>query len=317
MALPVSLSGLFTTTSNGPKVSRPFLSSGGNVYIAGIIADGSKLGMVKATDPASSFSSIGADFTVTGTLHCVDAVISGDSIHVVTASNTSASAINYRYHKFDIATDAWVINNSVIASSVNPLVSTASEAKILVSVRSDGDVIVIYQGAKAASMGTDYQRVSYGRYEASVWTVGVALDNAGATNWTTSGIVIGSSDRMHFFFADATASDGYQRALTSANALEAFPAAFDTSINATITTAVNDGVSYASGGNTKVRFPFPDTTSVAGNSVKLDSADAPTVSEDSDITGSTDYVQGANFSSFAADGTTLWHTFSKIGRAHV
>lgn len=305
MAFPTATG--FSQISNAATYSRPFLSSGGNVYIIGKRGT-TALGAEKATDPTSSFSNVGTDVTLANTLFSVAAVQSGDNLHVVTTDG-SATSINYRYHVFSMSSDSWTTSNETVSLALNPLIGLPAQANLEIGIRSDGDVILIYQGAKAAVMGTDYRRVKYARREGGVWTVNVSVDNAGALNWAVSGMVAGSSDRMHLFFIDEDTPNSYQRALTSANALESFPSAYATNLSGTIDTSFLHGASYDSSGTQKVRFPATDTTSTNMLGVKFDSADAPTVTEDSDITGTTAVQAAFQCSTMSADGTTLWHAF--------
>lgn len=310
MALPVTISGL--STSNA-LTTKPFLSSGGNVYVLGIHdTDVDLVRAFKATDPTSSFSNVGTDFSLTSTNPAtkIHAVQSGDNLHVVTVDAAAASAVDIRYHVFSMSSDSWTTTNETVKNDASYTGLTGYSLTASISIRSDGDIIVLYNGSTAASMGTDYNRVKYARKEGSTWTIDVAVDNAGATNWSAMEVLRGSSDRMHFLFQDANAPAAYQRSLTSTNTLQTFPSSYSTSINGSPTTMVQIGTSYDSSGTQKVRYPLIMSTANTIESVKFDSADTPTVTTDADITGAT----GANVSnlfraSFAADGTTLWHLF--------
>ena len=304
-----------TTITTGGSVSigcgGPYISSGGNVYV--IVQDDvteSKFRAFKATDPTSSFSNVGTDpqVTVGNTITGIAAYQVGDVIHVITQDKVPASnTYNLRYHIFNMSSDTWTTTNEVIVSSFVAATSGITNLGVDISVRSDGDVIVLYNGVKVANMGVDRDRVYYARRESAVWTVNVLVDDGGAVSWIASGIVIGSSDRMHLFFADGSNSDGYQRCLRSANTLETFPASYDTSASA------NDpdhhlgrGISYDSSGTQKVRFPLAADPSSVRTSAKCDSADTPTMSVNADITGTTNVLANSNFS---VESTTLWHTF--------
>lgn len=300
MALPVTITGL----GNG---SRPFLSSSGNVYIIG--SEGStNLAAYKATDPTSSFSNVGTDVTTAISINSIDVFQVGDVLHVVTYLyfNSDNRVI---YHTFNMSSDSWTISNETVKGTYSRAFGTGAEGHASITVRSDGDVIVLYPGEPAASMGTDYERAKYARREGGTWTIDVAVDNAGADHWYPSGTVMGSSDRMHFFLVNDDLTSMYQRTLTSANALEAFPSAFDSTVHGTPASCIQSGTSYDDGGTQRVRFPVVDATAVTINSAKLDSGDAPTVTQDTDITGATGFWASKEASSFSADGTTLWHTF--------
>ena len=309
MALPTTITGFVVSTLVIEAITRPFVSSGGNVYVFGRSSTAGEIKAVKATDPTSSFSGVGTDFATTSgnSINSIDAYQVGDNIHVVTSDGPS-TATDLRYHIFSMSSDSWTTTNELIKDNATP-VSAASQSNIQLSVRSDGDVIVLYNGSSAASMGTDYERVYYARRESGSWTIDVAVDNGGADHWYSSGVVIGSSDRMHFFLINNDLSAIFQRTLTSANALQTFPSAFDSTVSAVANSNSQLGVSYDSSGTQKVRFPFPDNTASTYNSAKCDSADAPTMSQDNDITGATDAVTNEFRCSFVADGTTLWNVF--------
>lgn len=310
MALPVTITGLLVATTNNDTVTKPFISSAGNVYVFGKGTTTNLLRAFKATDPTSSFSNVGTDVTVTSTnaIQAVDAVQSGDNIHVITTDAAAATTVDLRYHVFSMASDSWTTSNETIVNDY-AVVTLATAIHAAVAIRSDGDVIVLYNGPLVNICAADRETVYYARRESGSWTVNVEVSNAGSTAWFAGGVVIGSSDRMHFFFIDDTANDAYQRTLTSANVLQAFPSSYDASINTTQISALAVGTSYNDGGTVRVRYPQQDNTGVILLSAKLDSADTPTVSTDADITGATDVESGAHRASFAANGTTLWNTF--------
>jgi len=309
MAFPTSVGNFVDRGCGGP-----FLSSGGNVYIIGTApGDTTKLSAYKATDPTVSFSNVGTDFAMTSGsgIGVLAATQVGDNIHVATHDAASATTNQIRYHIFSMSSDTWTTTNEAIKGTNFSTVSASTTIYGLgISLRSDGDVIVIYQGPLVANMGSDRERVYYARREAGVWTVDVALDNGGATHWYVGGVVIGSSDRMHLFFQDNGAADGYQRCLRSANTLETFPTAFELGLQGSSGAMKARGASYDSAGTIKVRFPDYSGTANEIDTGECDSADTPTMSNSSDITGASSASQNANRSSFAANGTTLWHAYA-------
>ena len=310
-----------TTITTGGDANKggaiPYLSSAGNVYV--IVHDDtttSKIRAFKATDPTSSFSNVGTDVTVTSgnEITGLGTVQAGDVIHVVSQDTDVASTgvlTSVLYHKFDMASDTWSLTNEAISTAFNVATIEARD-KVAINLRSNGDAIVLYNGPKVANMGTDRNRVYYARRVSGTWTSDVVVDNGGATSWICGVTVSGSSDRSHFFFLDDGADDGYQRTLTSANTLETFPASFDTTTASSPNIMRQGNISYNSSGTQKVRSLYGDSTSnTLLNIAKCDSADAPTMSTETDITGATD-TNGVNnifMSSLSADGTTLWNVF--------
>ncbi len=274
MALPVSIAGTLNASVRGR--CGPFISSGGNVYVVlSDSADRSILEVWKATDPTSSFSEADAanhhDLTNV-VIHC-DVVQVSDVLHMAVVESSSGSGGRVSYHTFDMSTDLWALNEEVVATPANP----SGRSGVGIAVRSDGDVIVGYNGTRDTVTMSDVARVKYARRESAVWTVNVALDNAGSVGWQMSSAVLGSSDRVHFLFIDGGSNDAYQRCLTSANALETFPATFDATTLTTDRGDIGAAVSYDSGGTIKVRVPYCDSTGTV-SIAEFDSADAPTVS---------------------------------------
>ena len=313
-----------TTISTGARANErgcggPFLSSAGYVYV--LLNDDTTTANIrafKATDPTSSFSNVGTDFAVTSgnDVFYIDAVQDGDTLHVVTVDSSSSPLTDIRYHVFDMSSDTWTTTNETIKNDATPVAAANLRARI--ALRSDGDIIVLYNGTDAASMGTDYNRVYYARKESGSWTIDVAVDNGGAANWYAGGIVVGSSDRMHFYFGNDTGSAAYQRCLTSANALQAFPSAFDATANSLLESVIcQRGTSYDDSGTQRVRYPSIDSTISVLNSAKCDSADTPTMSLDADITGTLTGAGAIHRASFSADGTTLYLAWVNSGNSDI
>jgi hypothetical protein len=315
MALPTTVP---LVSIDAATRSKPFLSSAGNVYIVSRVgSDTDAMGVVKATDPTDSFSDLEVNINPDEgrVIRGLDAIQVGDKIHVATVTAATAITTRLTYSVFDMETDSWEISGESVVGFYECLaVNDCGNCGI--GVRSDGDVIIVYNSEVVANMGQDRQRVSYARREGGSWTVDVSIDEAGAVQWICQGLVVGASDRMHFFLTDTLTSDAYQRTLTSANALETFPSAYNSDVFGDIQN-FHTGTSYVSGG-TMVRMPITPSTVGDVDSTKCDSADAPTMSQDSDISGATVISNSIGFaSSFAADGTTLWHAFRSVGDVYV
>lgn len=254
------------------------------------LGDRKDLVMMKSTsDPAvdTSWSSENGLIRMTDLVDGLWAHLDGTDIHVATLE---ASTGRMEYHKFSTTSDTWTITKELIFAPSNTGVATG----ISLSVRSDGDVIVLY----TTHDGTIH-RVNYARRESAVWTTEIQVDNGGANGWRSSCVVKGSSDRMHFAFWSNSLH--YQRTLRSDNTLETFPSSFASGIS-----VAGQPTAYVSGADTKVRIPFRD---VAGKAAvaKFDSADTPTITEDLDISEALIDVetQGRGEVVAAADGTTL------------
>lgn len=309
MALPVTITGLRANSASIGYTTQPFISSAGNVYVFGMGTTTNLLRAFKATDPTTSFSNVGTDITMTSGNIITGAagIQQGDLIHIATIDGSSATSMDLRYHVFDMAADEWSVTNEAVVTGFS-VDLTSTGVFVDINIRSDGDVIILYNGARV-TITLPRNTVYYARREAGVWTTDIQVSNAGAINWYAGGIVRGSSDRMHFFLLDDTNSDIYQRTLTSANSLQAFPASFDTSVNTSQDGILQMGCSYDSGGTQKCRYPYQDSGGTTTGSVKFDSADTPTISLDADITGTSGTESDYHRNCMVADGTTLYHIY--------
>src|SRR3972149_8627910 len=159
MALPVTISSVTFPDQN--YLCGPFKSSSGNIYA--VFRDGTfvKLAVVKASDPTVSFSiQDNANAPSMGTFAIVALWVfqDGDDLKIVTAG---IDAPEYRYHVFHMATDLWdgTLKNETI-EDVKDSPATANFS-CSTAVRSDDDVVVLYNGDTDAIMGTAYERVDY------------------------------------------------------------------------------------------------------------------------------------------------------------
>lgn len=309
MALPVTISG--TTTAPQNSYHGPFKSSGGAFYT--ILRDSTVLSAVeawKATDPTSSFSEQdGANRPDFGSVTILSLSVfqKGDLLHVA-GQNISEEVW---YARFDMSTDAWIeISTGDRDILVDGAPDGARDACSIAVEETGTDIVILYQGQTDKVMGTNYERIDYAKSTDSgqTWSAGnlVAKDGKDESHWTGPRIVRGSSDRVHFFFADWTNLDAYQRTLRSDDTLETFPAAIDSAISSSIYT-VGHGVSYVSGAATKIRCPYHDSSSKA-SVAKFDSADSPGAGDPEDVDVSDNTVRlynNSTVSCLAVNGTDL------------
>jgi len=92
-----------------------------------------------------------------------------------------------------------------------------------IAVRSDGDIIILYQGAQIANMGQNWDTIKYARWEgyATGWTIDQAVEGAADTEYRGSVIVHNpDNDKSHFFTSGQATPDSLHRALTSGNSLD-------------------------------------------------------------------------------------------------
>lgn len=229
----------------------------------------------------------------------------GDIIHCATQIATGA----VYYNQYNTTTNAWVLATSETVAAAASFAPTTGSTFVDLVVRSNGEVVIFYcAGLTAMSSGFNMLRYRR-RTGTNTYTTATNVDNGGSINWTGGVCALGASDRVHFFFKDATNNDAYQRTLSAANALQTFPAAFDTTAAVTATIAMfGNAASYVDAGTTKVRAPYRDSSNRIAIA-QLDSADAPTVTTTS-VSGTSPDIFTSNGQAVlqaAMDGTTI-HT---------
>ena len=140
----------------------------------------------------------------------------GTEIHYVAYDSTDARYEYSRFRTSDHASaDTWANQDEVIDTPTNAPTTPAC----FIAVRSDGDVIVLYNGDTDKIMGVDYERVDYARREGGTWTSGINVHGDGLEqSFLASGIGRDSSDYIHFAFG-ASAGSCLSKSLSAANAL--------------------------------------------------------------------------------------------------
>ena len=282
MALPVTISGVAT----GPNLTKwsggPYKSSGGSYYA--VLVDStttSKLAVVKATDPTSSFSIQDATNApnVGAAPYSVWVFPDGDDLKICTAAAADAE---YRYHVFHMATDLWdgTLKNETVENVKDRPHAGALFCSVV--VRSDDDVVVLYNGDVDAVMAANYNRVDYA-VRVTSWTVGanVACDGL-ESNWEAGAAVLGASDKSHFSYINRTASDVYHRSLSSADALGT-----EHLVDATAGSFVLQSVYYDAAGTERITlFYFESGNALYSSTIENDGTPATPVAA-SDVAVST------------------------------
>jgi hypothetical protein len=242
MALPTDISALLDTA-----IAGPFMSSAGNVYVFGRSdAATDTLRAIKATDPTSSFSAVGSDQDPYNLfLRGVSAHQVGDVIHIIGNFHSSESAVSYRYLTFNMATDAWVISEDIETGlDITPASNTDPSLYPDITVRSDGDVIVVYNGETDAIKGTSYARIKYARREGGTWTTNIAVDAGGQLDYSFSRTTLGLDDRVHIFWRQLEKTSLFHRTLSSANVLQAGSELLD-AFDISTSSSVNNNAYYS------------------------------------------------------------------------
>jgi hypothetical protein len=155
--------------------------------------------VIKATDPTSSWTeqdssnAPAAPINYSANPGCISSVMDGNTLHAVVRDD-----VGIVYVQFDCATDTWTTTSSESAAAAqgsNP----PDKQWCSLAVRSDGDVIVAYNGITDRVMGGDKERVDYSRREGGSWTRDIALDAAGDIHYGNVNVVRGvNNDEMHF-----------------------------------------------------------------------------------------------------------------------
>lgn len=311
MAFPTTVSTIVNTYHG---VGGPWVSSGGNVYIL-TKTGASTLHMFKATDPASSFANAGTDFVVTSgnTIRQLDGFQVADLIHVVTRDAGSLSTNVLRYHVFDMSTDTWTTMNQLVRD-VYTIPQLIDESIVRIRVRSDGTKIILYEGPQVLA-DVNRARCYYARYMGAAWSADIAIGGGGNAHWYPGEAILANADRIHFMLNDFTNLDAYQQCLTSANALETLPAAFDSVIANDSAAMIYRGVAYsASAGGTVVRNAYFDSFGPSTlNDYRFSSSDAPAASMTitANITSpeNSGAGSGRHHGSMAKDGSTVYFVF--------
>jgi len=312
MALPVTISSVQFVDQN--YFVGPFIDGNSNVYT--FLLDSTNTHEIeahKATDPPSSFSeqdSANKPTSGSGTPKRTFWMFqNGDTVHII--SDHPGLLNNVRYHTFrtsDHATnaDTWGVIDEVI-ESVNDE-SASNEVSCSIVARSDGTVVVIYNGDEDSVMGNPYARVDYNiRSTVPAWGGPVTLvaDEKAEVDWFGSVAVLGASDKTHFFFTSTTNAAVYHRSLTSGDSLNSLETV-DSSAGAGAFHPIGPGIFFDDSGTERIRVPYYDVTSGAVSvsiaQIDADDGSPAIVSQigDNDV----QFVNSTMVTCLAVDGTT-------------
>jgi hypothetical protein len=264
--------------------------------------DNSIFGVWKAADPTGSWSFVSdSAIVLAGNVQSYWAFqTASEHIHVV----TQESGGRVSYHKFNPATDLWEIADETVDDTVNAAIGV-TQCGVAVSVRTDGDIIVLYTDHD----GSDAS-VSYARRESGSWTSGTDVASSAGNDFIAGSIVRGSSDRMHLFYTyDPSAGDNQarHRTLTSANSLQT-----EQTLDAAVFTGIH---SFTHGDLTGTNDIAIGRTTDAASSVitvsEAASADVPSWSHTSVSDAAADSQNGSPVASVSTDGTDLHLLYSR------
>lgn len=267
MALPVTITSLDATSAT-MQVCGGFKSSAGNFYAIGRTAGTTtQLTVVKATDPADTWS-------VVATLDAVSPAIFSriscfqvsDTLHIA----TTETATNVRYHVFSFSSDSFTISNE-LASTV--AVNDQNFRDLGIVVR-NSDPLIVFNSTPASIKGTSYQRISLISRSSGSWVSFGIIDAGGASSYVDPFIVVSSSNLIHLFWRISGGSNSYHRSFNTSNILGTVSSAFN------VGTSIQHAICFSAGGSNRVIVT--GSTGVA----YFDSAATPTISTSS-ITNAT------------------------------
>lgn len=245
-----------------------FKSNAGNFYVVAHNSTGTVISIFKTTDPTVSWTiQDTGDPNTSATAW--SAVQRGDLIHIAWFSNNAA----YIYAQFDMSDDTWGTGGDINQTIEDPA-NDPTNAWISISVRDDGDVVVVYAGDTDQVMGGKKERVDVNIRTAGTWGGPVALDAAGDLHYAWPNCVKATdSDDIHIAFGQLNSStephggtieEKQARTLRGAdNTLSTVVTATD--VNPSFINEMGNGYAFAdSSGNQKIRFSgsFENSTPV-------------------------------------------------------
>jgi len=223
----------------------------------------------KSTAPDTSWASVTSKTGFTTAILNIAGYQVGSVIHLAVQDGTAMSSVATKYLSFDAATDTFLATTETVlaASSIATAGGGNAGQNCSLVVRSNGNVVIFYNGTQAKVSGTFYSNVWY-RERTGVNTYGTAVQVSALTAFdnSTPFAVLGAANRVHFAWTSGATTAW--RTLSAANAQ-------NTAGSTASMTAPGDGVSYDRSGTTKVVF----TSNVNGSqgTLRLDSSDNPTV----------------------------------------
>ena len=269
----------------------------------------------KATDPTSSFSSVAS--ISTGILNTIQQIagpdpaslanMATDRIPLIVCSETVITAVEYTFLHFDMSTDSFPINETIISGLNTENSSSAPQYGCAIVARSSSNMVAFFNGAQVANMGNSYAQTYYSRRTGvNTWSAAVQVSAGGQLDFTQPEAILGASDSIHFTYMTGSLATFNQRTLNSSNVLQtngtvALAGGFGT------TPYLWDGISYNNAGTQKV-VVATNAITVAGQGSRdfyFDSGNTPTLNSVQFSTNSDGTATGRCF----VDGTDVWILF--------
>lgn len=177
----------------------------------------------------------------------VSGFLDGTTLHIATQDTNFA----VEYHSFSISSDTWV--------TTNESVSTVPDARrgVSITVRSDGDRIIVYNDERQNVKGTPYERISYALHEGVSWSIGNAVDDGGAVRYIGTTTIMGPSDLLHIaYVTELAGGDVLHKSLNSSNTLSSVETLSDTASDDSGRTLVMTASHYLDGSISRVTMSW-------------------------------------------------------------
>lgn len=208
------------------RIVGPFADSNNNVYAFIRDTTNEALDAYKTSDPSGGSwtaqdTSNNPD-VATHTLEFFSCFQVSNTIHIVIAW-LGGGNIDYRYYTYHMSShatnpDTWQVDELVETPTNSPVFSSLDQPACDLVVRSNGDVIVLYNGDMDKVMGIDYMRADYAkRTGVATWSTGNAIDAAGEVSYGIVSAVLAESDRVWFDYTNFTATELIQESINSSD----------------------------------------------------------------------------------------------------
>jgi hypothetical protein len=204
-------------TIETPGRIGPFKDTNGNLYtmVEPSFASGSSdPEIMKSTDGGKNwdFVNVAGHPSTVSDLESADIFQSGDTLHICIQRGSGDDKVFYSTFRMSdhASPDTW----GVAGETVTTPATLPSQQACGIVKRSDGTVVLAYNQG-----GTNQRAVYKIRSSGGVWGSEQIIDNTASVNIIFSGIVLGASDKTHFFYKDDTNDDLYYKNLSSADVL--------------------------------------------------------------------------------------------------
>ncbi len=314
MALPATIQTSWHI-GDGEGASLPPIEYSGNLYAVlgfGTTGVDTVVGVFKSTDGGDTWSEMDSashpqlcNTANQRAIGVIKATVKSDGtagdVLVVTASGLLNRAQTKCYwQEFNLATDTWgTAAVSGGASQDNGAVGIAGELTHVVR-RSDGSTLVIHTSPFDNIMGTNYRRFLVQRWSGTTWQAQVGFNTTTQAHYDLCFALLGSSDRAHILFTDATNGDYKQVAFLSTNSM-------GTAGDIDTTAASGNWVGgHAVMDSSTIRALYTDSN---GDLIEASatSADSPTWSTSIVTATNRPEITNSNPGSITMDGSVVYH----------